>query len=77
MSYDSGAHTVFYHRYHIVWITKYRYKVVSGELLSPLTKTCRSFRFAGRDDGQSPDGRNSSADSDSRGSRRRRATVSR
>jgi len=28
--YDTGAHTVFYHRYHIVWITKYRYKVLDG-----------------------------------------------
>lgn len=28
--YDSGAHTVFYHRYHIVWATKYRYKVLEG-----------------------------------------------
>jgi len=28
--YDTGAHTVFYHRYHIVWITKYRYKVLNG-----------------------------------------------
>lgn len=28
MSYDSGAHTVFYHRYHIVWITKYRYMLL-------------------------------------------------
>ncbi|TCQ72953.1 transposase IS200 family protein [Ochrobactrum sp. BH3] len=32
MSYDTGSHTVFYHRYHIVWITKYRYKVLKGEL---------------------------------------------
>ncbi len=32
MSYDTGAHTVFYHRYHIVWITKYRFKVLTGEL---------------------------------------------
>ena len=29
-TYDTGAHTVFYHRYHIVWITKYRYKVLEG-----------------------------------------------
>jgi putative transposase len=32
MSYDTGAHTVFYHRYHIVWITKYRFKVLTGEM---------------------------------------------
>ncbi len=27
--YDKGKHTVFYHSYHIVWITKYRYKVLT------------------------------------------------
>ncbi len=29
-AYDSGAHTRYYHRYHIVWSTKYRYKVLGG-----------------------------------------------
>ena len=28
-SYSTGAHTIFHHRYHIVWITKYRYKVLT------------------------------------------------
>src|SRR3979490_2968118 len=32
MSYTSGSHTGFHHRYHIVWITKYRYKVLEGAL---------------------------------------------
>jgi len=32
MSYTSGSHTVFHHRYHIVWITKYRYKVLEDAL---------------------------------------------
>ena len=32
MSYSNGSHTVFHHRYHIVWITKYRYKVLEGAL---------------------------------------------
>ena len=32
MSYTTGSHTVFHHRYHIVWITKYRYKVLEGIL---------------------------------------------
>jgi putative transposase len=32
MNYTSGSHTVFQHRYHIVWITRYRYKVVEGAL---------------------------------------------
>ena len=28
-SYSKSRHTVYYHRYHIVWITKYRYKVLT------------------------------------------------
>ena len=32
MVYSKGCHTVFYHRYHIVWATKYRYDVLRGEL---------------------------------------------
>ena len=32
MSYRTGSHTLFHHRYHIVWITKYRYKVLRGEI---------------------------------------------
>ena len=30
--YRQGKHTVYHHRYHIVWITKYRYKVLQGNL---------------------------------------------
>ena len=30
--YSKGSHTVFHHRYHLVWITKYRYRVLQGEL---------------------------------------------
>lgn len=30
--YSKGSHTVFYHRFHIVWITKYRKRVLSGSL---------------------------------------------
>lgn len=33
-SYSRGKHTVYYHRYHIVWITKYRYKVLTSEIKS-------------------------------------------
>src|ERR1700731_1548536 len=32
MSYATRSHTVFHHRYHIVWVTKYRYKVLEGTL---------------------------------------------
>jgi len=32
MRYDTGKYTVYYHRFHIVWITKYRYGVLRGAL---------------------------------------------
>ena len=32
MQYQKGKHCVFYHRYHIVWSTKYRYKVLRGSI---------------------------------------------
>ena len=32
MSYTTGCHMVFHHRYHIVWVPKYRYKVLQGEI---------------------------------------------
>jgi putative transposase len=32
MQYATGSHTVFHHRYHIVWVPKYRYKVLKGEI---------------------------------------------
>ena len=32
MHYDKGRHTVYYHRYHIVWVTKYRYQVLQGKV---------------------------------------------
>ena len=31
-AYTHGQHTVYHHRYHLVWITKYRYRVLQGEL---------------------------------------------
>lgn len=30
--YSKTSHTVYHHRFHIVWITKYRKRVLSGEL---------------------------------------------
>ena len=32
MSYTAGCHTIFHNRYHIVWVPKYRYKVLQGEI---------------------------------------------
>lgn len=30
--YTKGSHTLYHHRYHLVWITKYRYRAMRGEL---------------------------------------------
>ena len=30
--YSKKSHTVYHHRYHIVWITKYRYKVLTHDI---------------------------------------------
>jgi putative transposase len=32
MAYSKGSHTVFHHRYHIVWVPKYRFKVLHGNV---------------------------------------------
>lgn len=32
MQYDKGKHCTFHHRYHLVWITKYRYKALTGDI---------------------------------------------
>ena len=32
LRYSSAAHTRFYHRFHVVWVTKYRYKVLQGPM---------------------------------------------
>ena len=31
-TYTKGSHCVYHHRYHLVWITKYRYRVLEGEI---------------------------------------------
>ncbi len=31
-NYTRGSHTVYHHRYHLVWITKYRYRVLSVQI---------------------------------------------
>ena len=33
--YTKGSHTLYHHRYHLVWITKYRYRVLRGDRTSP------------------------------------------
>ena len=32
MSYSRANPTTYYHRYHLVWITTYRYKILKGSL---------------------------------------------
>ena len=32
MLYSKGKHCAHYHRYHLVWSTKYRYKVLQGDV---------------------------------------------
>lgn len=32
MAYSTGSHTVFHHRYHLVWAQKYRLKVLIGDV---------------------------------------------
>ena len=32
MTYTIASHTIFHNRYHIVWITKYRYKLLTTEM---------------------------------------------
>jgi putative transposase len=41
MQYDTGKHCVFYHRYHLVWSTKYRYKVLLGDVRLRVRDICR------------------------------------
>ena len=41
MQYSTGKHCVFYHRYQIVWSTKYRYKVLTGPLRLRVRDICR------------------------------------
>jgi len=41
MQYDTSAHCVYYHRFHIVWSTKYRYKVLIGDLQLRVRTICR------------------------------------
>jgi putative transposase len=45
MNYTSGSHTVFHHRYHIVWITKDRFKVRRGVAGADTNDANRLRRF--------------------------------
>ena len=41
MQYASSSHCVYYHRYHIVWASKYRYKVLFGDVRLKARDICR------------------------------------
>ena len=43
MDYRYGSHTVFQIEYHFVWMTKYRYKVPSGEVAERVRELVRQI----------------------------------
>ncbi len=49
MEYRHGSHTVFQIEYHFVWVTKYCYKVLTGEVADRVRalvrKTCEAFEI--------------------------------
>ena len=49
MDYRYGSHTVFQIEYHFVWVTKYRYKVLQGEVTERVRElvreTCEAFEI--------------------------------
>ena len=49
MDYRHGSHTVFQIEYHFVWVTKYRYKVLTGEVADRVRalvrETCEAFEI--------------------------------
>ena len=49
MEYRYGSHTVFQREYHFVWVTKYRYQVLKGEVgervRELVRQTCEAFEI--------------------------------
>ena len=49
MKYRYGSHTVFQIEYHFVWVTKYRYQVLKGEVAERVRElvrqTCEAFEI--------------------------------
>ncbi len=49
MNYRYGSHTKFKIEYHFVWVTKYRYKVLEGEVAQRVRElvrqTCEIFEI--------------------------------
>ena len=51
MDYGYGSHTVFQIEYHFVWVAKYRYKVLTGDVAERVRErveqTCEAFEIRG------------------------------
>jgi putative transposase len=49
MDYRTGSHTVYNIEYHFVWVTKYRYKVLTGDIAARVRElvrqTCEAFEI--------------------------------
>ena len=49
MDYRYDSHTVYQIEYHFVWVTKYRYKVLSGDIASRVRElvrqSCEAFEI--------------------------------
>ena len=49
MEYRYGSHTVFNIEYHFVWVTKYRYKILTGDIAlrtrELVRQTCEAFEI--------------------------------
>ena len=49
MDYRYGSHTVYQIEYHFVWVTKYRYKILKGEVAERVRElvrqTCEAFEI--------------------------------
>jgi REP-associated tyrosine transposase len=49
MEYRYGSHTVFNIEYHFVWVTKYRYQVLQGDIAQRVRElvrqTCEAFEI--------------------------------
>ncbi len=41
MDYRYGSHTVYSVEYHFVWVTKYRYKVLKGDVAARVRELVR------------------------------------
>jgi putative transposase len=43
MSYRKGSHSIFDLKYHIIWCTKYRYRILTGEVANRIRELVREI----------------------------------